>query len=191
MSEIFGPLSGIITLVGLLVYARSVAIGSTKPSQVTWFVWTLNAFLLLASYHASGAKETIWLSAGYTLGLFIISALTIKYGHSGWGLVDKICLVGAAAGVLLWWVTGSSLTAFSTSLIIDLVGIIPTMYKTWIDPVEEDKTSWVILLIGGVFSLLAIEEWNFIIAWYPLQVTVTTAIIVWFVFRKKKIVTVQ
>lgn len=183
--QFFGILAGILTLAGLLLYAKSVAAGPTKPSRATWAIWTINSLLLLTSYAASGARETIWLAAGYAAGLFIITLLTMKFGERGWNWLDIFCLVGAAFGVLLWCVTGSSLSALIASLAVDLCGVIPTMQKSWYYPEQEDRLSWSILLIGGLMSCLAIEEWSFKIAAYPLQITITTAVIVIFLFRYK------
>jgi hypothetical protein len=171
--------------VGLLIYARSIVLGSTKPSQATWSIWTLNAFLLLGSYYLSGARDTAWLSVGYAIGLCVISILSLKYGVTGWGTLDKVCLAGALLAAGLWIWTGSALLAFILTLIIDMLGIIPTIWKTWFEPGEEDLTSWTILLIGGISSIFAIEKWEFVVASYPLQITVTTLIIVLFILIRK------
>ncbi len=185
-TTIFGIASGIITLVGLLIYAKSVVTGDSKPSRVTWFLWTLNSVLLLTSYDASGAGETVWLAGGYAAGLFIIAILTIKYGEPGWSWLDRFCLIGAIIGALLWWITGSPLTAYVSTLIIDFFGVLPTIQKSWKNPEEEDLLSWTVLLFAGFLSLFAVEEWSLVIAWYPLQITITTAIIVWFLIRPRK-----
>src|SRR5688572_397041 len=92
---LFGVTSGVLSLVGLLLYARGVVAGPSKPSRATWLIWTLNSILLLTSYDASGAKETIWLAGGYAAGCFVIAMLTIKFGEGGWSRLDRICLVGA------------------------------------------------------------------------------------------------
>ena len=185
LHQFFGTTSGVLTLAGLLLYAKSVVIGFTKPSQATWAIWTINSFLLLTSYSASGAKETLWLAMGYAIGLSIITMLTMKFGERGWNWLDRLCLIGAVLGILLWWATGSPLTAFFASLIIDLFGVIPTIQKSWYHPKEEDKLSWSILLIGGVMSIFAINKWSITIAVYPIQITITTALIVLFLFRRQ------
>lgn len=179
-----GIAAGILTLAGLLLYAKSVVAGPTKPSRATWIIWTINALLLLTSYDASGAKETIWLAAGYAGGLSIICILAMKFGEGGWNWLDYFCLAGAALGATLWWITGSPLTALFASLAIDFFGVMPTIQKSWYHPGEENRIAWSILLFGGVMSLLAIEEWSLIIAAYPLQITITTAIVVLFLFRR-------
>ena len=186
VTALAGITSGVITLVGLLIYARSVPSGKTKPVIATWFIWTLNSVLLLASYYASGAGDTTWFEAGYTAGLFIIWLLALRFGTTGWSSLDKLCLVGALSAALLWLVTGSSVVAYLMTLLIDLLGIIPTMYHAWRNPSEEHKISWVILLIGALVSFFSLEGWNPLIAWYPFQITLTTAVIVWLLFTGRK-----
>ncbi len=212
----FGRVAGIVSLIGLLVYAKSmlvwpkrplqivwffhplrlygylrgVSTGKEKPSRATWFIWTLNSVLLLPSYSASGAEDTVWLSAGYMAGCFIIALLTIKFGEGGWSRLDRFCLSGAVAGALLWAATGSALTMFVITLGIDILGVLPTIKKSWQYPDKEDVLAWSILLLGGVVSLFAVKEWSFTllsltVMAYPIQITFTTAIIVLFLLRPK------
>ncbi|MDB4978973.1 MAG: hypothetical protein JWM56_1159 [Candidatus Peribacteria bacterium] len=180
--QLAGIFSGIITFIGLLIYAKSIVAGPTKPSATTWLIWTINSFLLMSSYIASGAKETAWLALAYAIGLTIITILTLKIGEIIWNRLDQVCLLGAIIGAILWWITGSSLIALIASLVIDLFGVIPTIQKSWSHPEEESKLGWSILLVGGIISIFAIKDWSITVAAYPIQITLTTALIVVFLF---------
>jgi hypothetical protein len=183
--EAIGVLSGIVTLTGLFFYGRSVLLGSTKAMRATWFIWAGNGLLLLTSYRASGSDATTWVALAYAIGLLGIAFLSIKHGEGGWTHIDKICIIGAVAGSLLWWVTGMAITALVASLIIDLFGVFPTIWHSWRNPKKENRLAWGLLLVGTILSVLSMENWHYVIAAYPLQIFITTLAIFLLLFRSK------
>lgn len=193
--EILGKLGGILTLVGFFLYIVSIIKDKTekKPERATWWIWTLNSILLLTSYNAEGAKETGWLAVAYVIGCVIIALLTIKYGVGGWSILDLICLTGTVVTVVLWIKIGP-LAAFISSLVIDLFGVAPTIYRSFYHPKKEDKFSWIMWLAGGFLGLLSVGNplvfymWSpemFKIGAYPLQIIITDSIMIWFLFRPR------
>lgn len=193
IKTILGLLAGLITLVAFFPYILSILKEKTKPNRATWSIWTVNSVLLLTSYRAEGAKETIWLAVAYTIGCVTIALFTIKYGIGGWTKLDRFSLVGSILAVISWIIIGPLVT-FIASLLIDLLGFIPTIYRSFHNPEGEDKISWIMWLGGGFLSLLLVDniyvwqKWSidtFIVAAYPAQITITTVIIVWFLFRQK------
>lgn len=193
-TQITGLTGGILTLLGFVAYIQSILRSGTKPKRSTWWIWTLNSLLLLTSYRAEGAQETIWLALGYAIGCVIVAFFTIKYGVGGWSKLDRLCLGGAIIAAILWIIIGP-LATFIMSLVIDLFGVMPTMYASSVHPEEEDALSWVLWFIGGIISLLAVENififerWSLamipIIA-YPAQITITAGVIVWFIIRPRR-----
>ena len=188
--EIFGMASGVLSLIGLLLYGRSVVWGETKPLKSTWFLWALNGFLLMSSYEASGADATVWLSLGYAVGCVCIFALTLKFGESGWQKIEIFCLIGAGIGAILWWLTGSPEIAFYSTLVIDMCGVVPTILHSKNKPSDESLLAWGVMFLGGVVSLFAIEEWlpltleSVTIVAYPIQITLTAGLITWFLRKE-------
>jgi len=193
IKTILGLLAGFITLAAFFPYIFSTIKGKTKPERATWWIWALNSVLLLTSYRAEGAQETIWLAVAYTFGCVTVGLFTIKYGIGGWTKLDRFSLVGSIIAVISWIIIGP-LATFIASLLIDLFGVTPTIYRSFYHPEEEDKLSWIMWFIGAFLSLLLVDniyvwqEWSLetlIIAAYPAQITITTAIIVWFLSREK------
>ena len=190
---ILGLAAGVLTLVAFGPYILSIIKGETKPKRSTWWIWTLNSLLLLTSYRAEGAQETIWLAVAYTIGCVIIALFTIKYGVGVWSRLDRFCLGGTVIAAILWIVIGP-LATFITSLVIDLFGVTPTIYKSFYHPEEENKLSWIMWFAGGFLSLLLVEnlfvwhKWSpgmLIIMAYPAQITITAGIIVWLLIQPR------
>ena len=190
---VIGFLGGILTLAAFGPYIISTIKRETKPERATWWIWTLNSVLLLASYRAEGAQETIWLSVAYTIGCITIALFSIKYGTSTWSKLDLSCLIGTSFAGILWVIIGP-LATFIASLIIDLFGITPTIYRSFHHPEEENVLSWFMWFTGGFLSILVVEnilmrgKWSWdtlTIAAYPLQITITDTIVLLFLIRPR------
>lgn len=190
---IIGMIGGLLTLTAFFPYTLSIIRVETKPKQSTWWIWTLNSVLVMTSYRAEGAQESIWLAVAYVLGCGIVALLSLKYGVRKWSKVDRWSLIGTFIAIVLWIVIGPIATLIM-SLIVDLFGVVPTIRASFYHPEEEDRLSWIMWLAGGLLSLLSIEnlfvwqEWSLetlTIVSYPAQISITTAIIVWFLIRQK------
>ena len=194
IKEIAGLLGGLFTLLAFGTYIWSILKGPTKPKRATWWIWTMNSVLLLTSYRAEGAQETVWLAVAYTLGCITVALFTIKRGAGGWSQLDRFCFGSAIIAAALWVIIGP-LATFITTLVIDLCGVMPTIYGSYHDPEDEDKLSWVLWFVGGLVSLMAVESLFTPTVWslntltlvaYPAQITITAGIIVWFLVRTPK-----
>lgn len=187
-----GFISGVLTVIGFVPYIFSIHKGGVKPRQVTWWIWTVNSFLLLASYKAEGADETLWLSMAYTIGCLSIAVLTLRRGIGGWSSLDIFCFFGAFIALIFWALLGS-LATFITTLVIDFLGIIPTIYSSFYRPHEESRFSWSIWCTAGILSILSIDNLflfqqvsfeTLTILAYPAQITLTSGLIVCLLFRR-------
>ena len=69
--QIIGVLAGILEFSAFILYYISILQGKTRPNRATWFVLTIVGFLIVASYYASGARETIWIPVSYAVGPLI------------------------------------------------------------------------------------------------------------------------
>ena len=112
-NAIIGGLAGIISAVAFIPYIRSIVKGETKPSIATWLVWTLVGGMIFASYlTAGGWTTTIWASMVYVVAPASIFFLSLKYGKRDdlkIRFVEKVCVVGALLGILVWFITESIL----------------------------------------------------------------------------------
>ena len=59
-----GFFAGLLSLAAFVPYIIAIVKGVTKPNRATWWIWTTNGLILLASYYASGAESTVWVAVG-------------------------------------------------------------------------------------------------------------------------------
>ncbi len=178
ITAIAGRVAGILALAGGIPYIIAILRKQTKPNKATWWIWTVVGFTLGASYYSSGADHTIWVPVSYIIGPFVVAILSLKYGEGGWTRFDRICLLGAVISVALWWMSNSPLIALCINLFIDFMGALPTIRKSYYKPEGEDRSAWIIFLIGNTVNLFAVEKWTFAIAAYPIYMFVADCLIV-------------
>jgi hypothetical protein len=153
-------LAGLISFSAYIIYIISIFRGKTKPSRSTWWILTLVGGLILWSSYSLGLYGSLWIQTSYVLGPLLLAILSIKYGEgTGLSVLDKICLIGAALSGLLWIIFNSPLIGFLGSIVVDFIGLIPTIRKSFLTPEEEDPNAWLIETISSVLNLFAVTAW--------------------------------
>jgi hypothetical protein len=186
ITAVAGKVAGVISLVAFIPYVLATLRGKTRPNRASWWIWTVVGSMLGASYYSSGADHTIWVPVSYIIGPFVIAILSLKYGEGGWTRFDRACLLGAGASALMWWLFSSPLVALCINIVIDVMGALPTIRKSYREPEGEDRTAWTLFSVGNTVNLLAIEEWTFAIAVYPVYMFLTAGLITLLVLRPRR-----
>lgn len=157
-----GEIAGIISFCAYLKYIISTFQGKTKPSRSTWWVLTFVGIVIFASSYSLEATESMWIQLAYILGPLIIAIQSLfpKYGYgAGMLKIDKICLSGAVVCIALWVIFNSPLIALLGSIVVDFIGLIPTIKKSYTDPQEEDPVAWGMELFASAINAVGITVW--------------------------------
>jgi hypothetical protein len=181
-----GIISGIIGFLAFLPYIVSTFQGKTRPNKATWIIWSILGVIIAASYYAAGARETAMLPFAYALGMILTTAICLRYREEGWTALDKGCLAGAGAGLILWALTKDAAMALYLLTIVDAIGSIPTIEKAWKRPETEDKAAWAMFLIANALNILAINSWTFSVAMYPIYVIILSGTMCALLFFPRK-----
>lgn len=153
-------IAGIVSLVAYGIYIFSTIKGETKPSRSTWWILTLVGIVIMWSSYALGSTDNLWIQMSYVIGPGIIAVLSLKYGDNfGFEKLDWICLIGAFVSIILWIVFNSPLVALLGSIIVDAIGLIPTIKKSYTNPKEEDPTAWSLEMFASILNAIAIGTW--------------------------------
>ncbi len=153
-------IAGLLSFSAYFFYILSILKGKTKPSRSTWWVLTLVGGLILWSSYDLGATESFWIQLNYVLGPLIIALFSVRYGEGrGLSYLDKVCLFGALVSGLLWIVFNSPLVGFIGSIVVDFIGLIPTIKKAYLDPKKEDPGAWLLETIASIVNALGVTVW--------------------------------
>lgn len=161
-------MAGVITFVAFVPYILQMVRGSNRPNRATWIIWTVVGFNFLVSYRDLGATDTLWVSIGNFVAFFFVMALSFRYGVGGWTRFDKFCLAGAGVGIAIWWFLNAPLLALWVGIVVDFLGALPTLRKSYRNPESEDFLSWVLFLVSNTVNLFAISDWTLAQASYPV-----------------------
>ena len=191
--DVAGGIAGLLALVAYIPYIIAILREQTKPNRATWFIWTVASIIGTVSYFQSGARETIWVSAGFLVGSGTIAMLSIKRGDNGWTWVETVCSLGATIGVALWIITRSPLPTLFLSMAIATLGAVPTMRKAYRDPSSENRLAWFLFVLSAIVNLFAVEKWTLVMftIWIvPVNILLTDGFILALVLWPRKKVAV-
>lgn len=163
-------ISVILTVTAVLPYIKDILKGSTRPNLVSWITWTLLTIVATAAAWAAGERIAALFTASVALETLTIVILGIKKGYVKYTPFDVICQIGALLGFLLWWLFNSPAIAVVASVVIDLIGSLPTIRHAWRNPEEETLFTYELSSLGSFFALLALSTYNWVSLPYVLYV---------------------
>ena len=170
--ELFTVLSGLTIAVAYVPFIWGTIQGRVVPNRASWIVWFVQDVLIAASAAMAGAGlAVVVMPVAWGLGAAVVLVLSLTKGTRGaFSGLEKACLILSGLGLLLWATTGSARMALVASVGAALIGGIPTLIKAWSKPWTEPASGWLLLILGTVFSALAIREWTFDSGFLPVAI---------------------
>jgi len=168
--EVFGYISGIISVFCFLPYIRDILLKKTKPERASWLIWSVLGGIAFFSQLAKGASYSLWMPGVQTFWVMLIFLLSLKFGVGGLSKRDLIALTIAVFGLVLWHFTKEPAFALFITIIVDAIGCFLTIMKVREDPKSETISTWLLSGLSGVFAALAVGSFNFILLIYPIYI---------------------
>lgn len=182
---ISGLLGSIFTVLCFIPYIITTLQGKTKPNRATWWVWGINGSVLCLGNLAAGADYTMLPLLCAVVAQLCVAILSIKHGEGGWNPFDRRCLIASGISFILWRILNYDVIAIILPLLIDMLAALPTLKKSYHKPETEDLLTYILYTVGGLFTVLAIQDWSFKIAITPFYVLFINATIVLLLTRHK------
>jgi hypothetical protein len=175
----FFAVVAILISVGCFVnYARSVFKLQTKPHAYTWLVWCITQGTAVAALwygHGGWGAVALTLSTVFVFSVFLLS---LKYGTRNITKSDTTFLILALLAIIVWWKLDNPFLAVIMVSVIDVIGYIPSWRKSMVEPWSEAISSWSASVIGTLFAVLALTEYNFFTITYPAALAAGNIILV-------------
>lgn len=118
----------------------------------------------------------------FVFGTSVIAILSIWFGEGGWTLLDRSCLIVVGLDISLWFLLKNPQIILFVGMLNGLLGTLPTIKKSYLRPQTENKLAWGMCFIGSVANIIAIDNWNFSIAIYPVSIFFEVGIVVFLLF---------
>ena len=179
-----GLVASVLAILSHVFYIKAIINKETKPSRVTWIVWAFLGIIIAVTYYKSGATTTLWVPIVEAFSYIVIALMSLKYGVGGWTRIDKFAILGVIISTIIWKVTGSPMLGLIAALGVDFMAVIPTIYKTYLDPSTEDKIAWLLTAGGSSLNLIAINDLHYSVIVYPLYMFTMNSLITLLIFRK-------
>lgn len=161
-------LSGIVSIACYVPYIRDILRGKTVPERASWLIWAVLGSIAFFSQYVLGSRLALSFVAVQAIGITVIFFLSLRQGRGVLGKRDLLALYAACQGLIVWHFMDSPLVALLTVILIDAIGLVLTLYKTYQRPETETASAWALAGLSAVFALVALDEWNLLFALYPL-----------------------
>jgi hypothetical protein len=178
MKAFLGVAALALNIIGYIPYVIGIIRKKVKPHPVTWGIWTILTTIAAVNQVSNQGGYSSLFFISTTVLVFTVFILSLRYGSKGVTLIDKICLTLALA-LLVYWLTLQE-TRISTliAVIIDAIGAIPTVIKTWRHPATETYIQWMLAGIGGFLTIFTVPRLDWALLIYPFYVVVMNATVV-------------
>lgn len=159
--DIFIIISCALTAISVVPYVRDILKNKTKPRIVSWFIWMVLAFIAGFASLSDHQYAAAIFSLFTAFEVAFVCVLGAFYdGEKTVGRFDILCLMAAAAGLLLWYLFDSPSIAIIAVITVDLIASLPTVKHSWQRPFEETAITYFLGGLGATFVLFAIDKYK-------------------------------
>ena len=171
---------GVLAAVAIIPYIADIIKGKTKPNIVSWLTWTLLLAIGTAGAFAAHDPRTAFLTMGDLVGTGITLILGLKF--------DGLCQLGAVAGLILWFTLSSPAVGIIAVVIVDLIGLLPTLKHSWDNPEEETWQTFGVLTLASGLTLASLTRFNVSSLSYPIYLlAANTSVTIAVIYRRLKL----
>lgn len=173
----FAVFASAFVLIGYVLYIRDILKHGVKPHQYTFGIWTLLAVVLTINQFRNGGGASTLFFVTTLIFLAVIFLLSLKYGERGSSNLDRICLVLSLALFVYWLITLDSEYSTYIATGIDVIAVLPTIYKTYLRPKTETYLPWMLSSVAAFLTILSLPNYRLVILIYPLYVLIADSAI--------------
>jgi hypothetical protein len=186
-ATLLGLCSVVAALVGYVPYLWSAATGKTKPHAFSWIIWGTTTAISFAAQWSDRAGAGAWATGITACSYFMIAVLALVKGETETTRGDWISLIGALMAIPLWCAMRSPLWSVILVTAIEVVGFYPTYRKAYTKPDEEMVFTFLLCSCTYALSLLALEHWSIVTAFYPAVIAAVNGVFVAMVVARRRL----
>lgn len=173
-----GGLATAIAFYSYIPYIKNVLRGKTKPHAFSWLIWTTMMTIAFVAQVSGGGAAGTWVSALSIVVCTFIFFMALFKGEKSITKSDWACLFSAGIAIALWVITDGPLLSVILVSIIDAIGCIPTIRKSFHKPHEETAITYFFSGLKYVIAIPALETFSVITVLYPVTLVILNTIIV-------------
>jgi hypothetical protein len=169
MKDVLGVIAVIITFVGYIPYIKDILNRKTRPHIYSWFLWGFVGSIVFALQISdkAGAGALVTLAAVILCVVVLGLGLKLK-GKRDIKFIDTVFFILALVGVAIWILAKQPIISAILLTIIDLLGFVPTIRKSWLKPYSETLVFYILNTIRFVLAIASLQRYSIITALYPI-----------------------
>ena len=179
-------IAAVLAIIGNVPYLIDVIKGRAKPHPYTWLVWTIVSCVVFFGQVAKGAGVGAIPTAASEIFTVIIFLFSLKYGFKGVTKTDTLFLSLEIAGLIPWLLTNDPTWSVIIAVVIDLIGFIPTLRKTWNFPKTETPLLYGMNVARHILMLFSLQAYNIATMLHSVVMIITNTLMTSFIMFRKK-----
>ena len=188
LPEYFIYIAASIRILAGLLYIKSILKGKTRPSAVSWLIWSASPFIaFFAATFSEGFKlaSLVTLALGISPLLVFITASVTKNHLFKLTLPDLICGILAIISLICWLITKNPILTISFAIFADLISTIPTLKKSYYYPDTEYAPTYSLAILAMSITLLANKETTSYSLIYPTYILLMNLLVASIIITRK------
>lgn len=161
-----------MTIAGYFYYFRDIFAGKTKPHAYSWLIWGLLTAIAFAGQLSDNGGPGSYVTGLTALISFIIFFLALNRGEKSVTRSDRVFLATALLAIVPWVLTNNPLYSVILITVIDFLGFLPTIRKSYHKPYEETLVAYVFAGLKFVLAIIALENYSVVTWLYPASLVV-------------------
>lgn len=152
----------VLTIIGVLLvtmagvpYISAIIRGRVRPKLISWGIWTVLGVLTTLAALGESQIPSALVSAVAAVTCLTVVVLGWSRGSRRITRLDVVCLIGALAGLVVYFAARDPFLALAVSVTVDAIAFVPTLAHGWTDPDEESLSSFVYIVAGQGFVVAA------------------------------------
>lgn len=176
--NILGTVAVIVAFVSYIPYFRNIFAGKTKPHAFSWLVWCVLNAIAFAGQISDRGGAGAW-AVGLTAAvMLVIFSLALTKGEKHITRSDWLCLIGAGLALVLWGITSEPLLSVILITVIDALGFIPTVRKSYHKPHQETLVTFLLSTVKYLLVVIALQNYSLVTALFPISLVVMNGLFV-------------
>lgn len=191
MKNIIGFIAVVLTFVGYVPYIRDTLKGKTKPHIYTWFIWGLVTAIAFGLQLSDDAGPGALVTLAAAVVCLVIAVIGLKKGSKEITKSDTVFFLLSLVALVLWLLAEQPVLSVILLSLIDMLGFIPTIRKSWHKPDEETLISYLVNTFRFCLALYALQRYTIVTVLYPLTWVVANGLFsLYLIIRRGKIASV-
>ena len=167
--ELLGTLAVVISIVAFIPYIKSIIAGNTRPHLFSWIIWGIITSIIFFAQISEGGGSGAWATGVSAIFTLLIAFLAYRYKSDvSITKTDWCFFITALCTIPLWLFLHNPLLSVVILLMIDCLGFIPTLTKTYRKPYQEHLLIFYLGILGDITSMLALQSYSLTTILFPI-----------------------